>query len=702
LLITAPSSVSAMGDGFETKPEQKGSYEDYLAKYPNAARPDAEVNISAEMYTDTDIPNLEVLEDFQGSVGKSIITPEEGYVEWEAEIPQAGFYNIEINYYPIKGRSAAIERELMINGEVPFSRARYFSFSRVWVDAHEIRRDNRDNDLRPRQIEEPAWMTACLEDYMGYYNEPYLFYFKQGKNTLRLTAVKEPMVIKSIRIFKAPEVKPYEEVLKEYRDTGYKVIDDYYLEIEGEHAFRKSDPMLYPIYDRSSPSTQPYHESKIRLNTIGGYRWVMPGQWMSWIVDVEEAGLYQIAIKFRQNIVRGIFTNRRLTINGKVPFEEVKNITFNYKNGWQTNLLGDEEPYLFYLQEGENEIKLEVVLGGLSEILRVAEDSVYELNNAYRRILMITGSVPDPYRDYQIDSYLPDVIETMKAQSKVMEKLSIKLQKYTGQRGSHNAILDRLAVQLKDLADRPETIPERLDAFRANIGALSQWILTTREQPLEIDFIVISSPGKEMPEPEAGFFAKLIHEIRAFLASFFEDYDSIGNVHDEALKVWIATGRDQAQVLKDMIDDTFTPETDVKVNLELVQQGVLLPATIAGRAPDVVLQVPVNEPVNLAIRKAVVDISDYPGFDEVIKYFHESAVVPYRFEGEVSARHFRDTLDPLPLFIQGVVILDWPRQFLQCVYIGRGVSGRRTHQAFHFTCKTYLGFAADPPFHEFP
>src|SRR5690606_26051694 len=109
-------------------------------------------------------------------------------------------------------------------------------------------------------------------------------------------------------------------------------------------------------------------------------------------------------------------------------------------------------------------------------------------------------------------------------------------------------------------------------------------ILTVREQPLLIDYLVVASPDEKMPKPEVNFFQKATHEVGSFFYSFIEDYNTIGNVADEeqtseSITVWIGTGRDQAQVLKAMIDDTFTPDTNINVNLRLVQMNVLLPAT---------------------------------------------------------------------------------------------------------------------------
>lgn len=611
------------------------TYENYISGYPNAEKPQIEIEIEVDRYIDTDM-DVEILDNFEGSSGKSIRTDEQGYVTWEVDVPREGFYSLFIEYFPIEGRSASIEREVWINGSCPFNDAKHITFSRVWVDAEEIKRDNRDNDMRPRQVEQPCWQASYFNDYMGYYNEPYLFYFKKGRNTLKLVSVKEPMVIGTLKITQYETVRTYEEKLKEWREKGYEVYGGESLYVQGESAVLKSDPTLYPLNDRTSPATVPYHRSKIRMNTIGGTNWQLPGQWIEWKVNAEKEGLYQITIKGRQNITRGLYSNRKLTINGEVPFKEAENIEFNFSSTWQNFELGNEDgPFLFYLKEGENTIRMEVVLGDLAEILRTAEESVYVLNSAFRKVLMIVGSAPDRYRDYQLHKKLPDVMATLSQQSAVLKDLSERLEEYTGQRGSHNAILNRLSYQLEDMARRPRTIQNRMTQFRDNVGALGTWINNTRYQPFEIDYIIFSAPDAEIPKADASFFRRMFHEISAFIASFTEDYSSVGNVYDtdEAITVWITTGRDQAQVLKRMIDDSFVPETGIAVNLELVQANVLLPATVAGSGPDVALSVLNSEPVNYATRNAAVDLTQFPDLGDVLREFTDATLLPYRFRG---------------------------------------------------------------------
>jgi ABC-type glycerol-3-phosphate transport system substrate-binding protein len=69
----------------------------------------------------------------------------------------------------------------------------------------------------------------------------------------------------------------------------------------------------------------------------------------------------------------------------------------------------------------------------------------------------------------------------------------------------------------------------------------------------------------------------------------------------------------------------------------LVDIGTLLPATVAGQGPDVVLSVGNSTPMDFGMRGAVRDISDFPDFEEIVQRFHSEAMVPYSFDGRVFA-----------------------------------------------------------------
>ena len=650
--VKSPSSSSVYAQSETTAPEledssekgfiRKDLYSSYLEMHEQAKNPQQEYFVQGEEFISTDGMRAEVIDSNESMGRKAVKTEELGSVTWEVDVQESGLYNIGIKYFPIEGKSSSIEREFYINGKLPFQGAATLTFPRSWEnELAVIERDNRNNDLRPRQVENPIWMETDLKDAEGYYTEPYLFHFEKGRNTITLVSSREPMVIDYLKLYQVEAIPTYEEVKAIYQDQGYKTGAGQVVKVQAEDAILKSAPTLYAMNDRSSPSTEPYDISKIRMNTIGGFNWRWPGQWISWEIDVPEDGLYKLGMKYKQNTLRGIYSARKLFIDGQVPFKEMENIPFYYQNSWDMKTFGDDDPYLFYLTKGTHEIKLEVTLGDVAPLLRTVEDSVLELNYIYRKILMITSAVPDPYRDYELEKNIPEMLEVFSRQSKVLSGVAEELARVTGETSDQTAILNTMAYQLEDFIKRPETIQRRLDTYKINVGGLGTWILTVREQPLELDYITLASAEEKMPQADASFMDKIAHEIGSFFYSFIEDYNSIGDVAEEeeseAITVWIGTGRDQAQVLKSMIDDTFTPESNVHVNLKLVQMHVLLPATLAGQGPDVAMQVGNDIPVNYAMRNAAADLSQFSDFGEVSTRFRDSAVLPYRFNEGVYA-----------------------------------------------------------------
>ncbi len=129
----------------------------------------------------------------------------------------------------------------------------------------------------------------------------------------------------------------------------------------------------------------------------------------------------------------------------------------------------------------------------------------------------------------------------------------------------------------------------------------------------------------------------MLHELRSFGASFTTDYDALGDVSEGAIEVWILTGRDQANVLKTIIDDSFSPASGIPVNLKLVDSGAVLSAVAAGNGPDLLLSAGAGEPVNYALRNAAEDLRQFDDCGEILTRFQESAYTSYLYEGGIYA-----------------------------------------------------------------
>ena len=575
-----------------------------------------------------------------------VYTADTNMTTWKVNLPEEGMYNILLDYKTVDSRGVDIERAVYINGELPFAGAATLRFSRLWTDDPEdfaedgsFRKDNQGNHIRPSQIERFEWQQAYCRDDMGYTTEPYQFYFQAGENTLSLKAVNEPVILRSIKLIPVTEMQDYSAYLAAQPEADMsEEAKNWSLTLQGENAQLRSSPSLYPRYDHASPVTEPYDVSKTTLNYIGGDPWNTAGQWVQWDFEVPEDGYYNITIKARQSYQRGALSCRSVYIDGEIPFDGLDEISFGYDTSWQLCTLSDGEgvPYRFYLTAGKHTIRLEATLGAMGDILTDMEESIFRLNQIYRKLLVLTGVNPDRFRDYNLAKVYPEVIEAMDLESKRLYKLVDDTVALTGQKSDRVAVAQTLAVQLEQFVEHNERITQSFVNFKDNITSLGTAMQNMAETKLDVDTIIICGENAELPKFNDGFFARLGHEIRACTASYFVDYNALGDVYDEnandLIEVWLVTGRDQSTVLKTMVDDSFTPATGIKVNVKLVAADAILNAVMAGNGPDVILSVDGWFAANYAMRNAVEDLTQFEDFEEVVAPFYPSALVPLSYD----------------------------------------------------------------------
>ena len=568
---------------------------------------------------------------------EGVYTGDDSEITWRVSVPQAGLYNIRLDYLTTQSRGVDIERELLINGEVPFAGASTLCFSRLWTDASEVRKDNQGNDIRPSQTEVYEVQTAYCRDDMGYQTEPYAFHFTEGENTITLRAVNEPMILCGMTLTPIVRYESYGEYIaaQPANESGAEG-KNYSQTVQGESASLRSAPSLYARYDRSSSQTVPYSVTNTVLNYIGGDPWTHPGEWIQWDFEVPEDGFYHLTIKARQMYQRGALSGRTVYIDGEVPFEDLESVTFSYNTGWEMKTLSDAEgnPLRFYLTKGAHTIRMEVTLGKMGPVLKEVEDSIFRLNQIYRKLLVLTGVNPDRFRDYNLAKVYPEAISAMDLESKRLYRIVDDIVAITGEKSDRAAVAQTLAVQLEQFVENNDRITESFTNFKDNITSLGTAMQNMSESKLDVDLIMITGEEARIPSVNENFFTGALHEIRSCASSFFVDYNSLGDKYastDDVLDIWITTGRDQSTVLKTMVDDTFTAKTGIKVNVKLVQADAILTAVVAGNGPDIVLSVSGWFAVNYAMRNAVEDLTQFPDYEEVVKPFYPSILEPLTY-----------------------------------------------------------------------
>ena len=256
--------------------------------------------------------------------------------------------------------------------------------------------------------------------------------------------------------------------------------------------------------------------------------------------------------------------------------------------------------------------------------------------------MMITGTNPDVNRDYHIEDILPECMEILEASKAELQAICRDIEAATAGKGTGYASVQKLLIQVEGFLEKPSSIPKRLDTFRSNLSDVSSWVLDSINQPLTVDWMEFSAVDAELPDAEAGFFEKLWFDICTFFLSFTKDYNSVNseNVEDaeEEITLWLGAtagatsganviggGRDQANALKSLIDNYFTPKTGIRVNVRLVDMGSLLPAVASGAGPDLAIGQERSMPMNYAYRGALADLTQFEDVEEVkSRFFAES------------------------------------------------------------------------------
>ena len=644
VLSMAPAALAESSPSSEASAEavdaakRENTYSAYLKRYADAARPNEEVTVLGKDFTAKEDSGIEYsVETVDGKDSVFKWVSQVGEADFTVNIPKTGLYFAEISYEALEGTTSDVEFGLLIDGKSPYATAERITLPKVWVNesGDEILKDSKGNDIRPGQKEEVMWQVSDLKDIDGLSNEPLAFYLEEGTHTITLDSEKAQFAIEYIKFHNHEELPSYDAgKVDKGMASGQRIT------LEGELAKYKSDKTLFPTSDNTSYLTSSSNGSsptKEKYNTIGGQgNWNKSTQSVTWEFNVDAAGWYKIGIRARQDQMRGMYSNRRLYINGEVPYKEADQIKFFYDTEWTlTSPEFGSDPMYFYLESGKNTLTLEAIPGEIGEIMDEIDTIVYNTNSYYRQIRQITGPSPDEYNNYNIDKAIPTVIDDFKSYSKQLTDAQKKIEELSGTGGTEAVTLRTMAIILDKCVDKPDRIPSLMSQIKDNITAVSAWVSQYRAQPLEVDMIELCTDDQDFTSVDSSFFKGLSYGFQKFIGSFFEDYNSLSDLDENdsgVMTAWITTGRDNAKVVTNLINNEYNLDAKTKVNLKLVVGGIV-EATFSGKGPDIALYLGGDYPIQLAARDVLVDVSKLDGYDEVTKNFSKDAMVLYQYNG---------------------------------------------------------------------
>ena len=555
-------------------------------------------------------------------------------IDFSVKVSKAGFYTVGISYKATENVTDDIALGFMLDGKYPYSEAKDFEFPRMWRDSDDTRVDGAGNEYTAQQVPYEDYYCNFATNFDSEVGEKYLVYLTVGTHNVRLVPQKGNFELEYFVFGKA-------EIPKEY--SAPESDNEYYrgksIVIEGENADVKSSYYLVGKSDASTVDVTPHSPVGNVINYIGGGNWKNTGETLLWETPELKAGYYRIGFSFRQNSVIGGKTYRTLTIDGEIPFLEAMAVGFEFDNDWQQTFFENEngEAYLIYLSEGKHTIAMSVASGEIAEVRSLLTDAVRKLGNLYIDMTMITGENVDIYRDYELFTQISDMEERLNDINSVLNNAAERLKEITGQESGSNYSVIKNMVEIIDQMLKNKFEAHRYkSSYYSNYCSVSSVLQDLKNMPLDLDKIILSAPDDKKPIETANLFEQLKFSTTRFFVTFVKDYNIVSDGDGGGITVWVNWGRDQAQVLSSLIERSFTPKTKINVNLQLVNAS-MIQATLSGNGPDCALQHSRSEPVNLAMRGVLYDLSRFEDCESVLKQFQNGAEVPYRYKGGLYA-----------------------------------------------------------------
>lgn len=549
-------------------------------------------------------------------------------VKFTAE--KSGLYTIGLGYKSLDSATSNLTVGIKIDGNYPFDEAARLSFPKFWKDADVTHHDANGNTYAPEQVLFEDFYFYEALDISGWSADSYKIYISEGIHSVTVIPVNGEFQLSEI-LFGAPEkTESYNEP-----DNSYSKYSGKPIIFEAEDAYIKTSNSLVGKSELFSSSVTPNDPTLSMINYIGGSNWKRAGEKIVWKIEAPQDGYYSLGFSYRQSEIINANCYRHLKIDGKTPFAEAENIAFYYDDGWQYSVWSDEKqiPYMIFLSKGIHELSLSVTLGDMTDVISLLNSTTAELGNLYRDITMITGESADAYRDYDLFVQISDMEIRLESILKQLKTANSMFEDMAGHgSGSYTSVINGMIQIIEKMLNKKYIAHRYMNSYYSSYSALSASVAEMRNMPLDIDKIILYSPEEKNFLKKENFFKGLWFSTCRFLSSFVTNYNMIGvgENNEKKLTVWVSWGRDQAQIFNSMLQTSFTSDTGIPVELKVVNATVVQ-ALLSGDGPDCILQHARIEPVNLAMRGALYDLTEFTDCDEVLTRFAPGADIPYRY-----------------------------------------------------------------------
>ena len=544
-----------------------------------------------------------------------------------ADIPADGQYAVRLDYYSYNPGAEENQQTVLpdrialgVDGSFPFYECRSLKFESTWNRTATSSYDRYGDEMVALPTKQAEWNTKYLTDGTGRRSAPLLLELAAGSHELALTVTEGAFLLGNITFCAAPGIP---EAEAPHAAEGSNLVT-----LQGEEFRSANSSSIHGVMEYDA-AIEPYEVEHTRLNTIDSDSFKNAGDRVTWQAEIPEDGWYYIALNYRQSDKTDFPVFADVSVDGKIPSGAFSDYPLAYGASWQRHTLqnADGEKLSVYLTKGTHELSLRISIAPLREAMEALDEIMYGVNDLALEITKVAGTNADKYRDLKLSRYIPNLTETLRGYAVWLRELENGYRIYSpgGKNVAAMASMLIAARQLESLAESPDEIPYRIGELSSSSNSANQYLANTVDSLLRnnlaIDRIWLYQEGASLPEA-AGFGASFSKNFERFSSSFTSSRYSIANTDPEHLQVWVNRSNQYVQIMQKLIDERFTPETGIQVDLSVMpDQYKLVLARSSGSAPDVATGINYTIPYELAIRGALKDMTSFEGFRETASVY---------------------------------------------------------------------------------
>jgi ABC-type glycerol-3-phosphate transport system substrate-binding protein len=543
------------------------------------------------------------------------------------EVPTSARYAIRFDYVSYDDSILPVEVKFEVNGEVPFYEARRVLFETTWVADEEKAYDRYNKEIVSIPNKVIQWETKYLKDASYRYSTPLEVELQQGSNQITITVAEGEFLLGNIYLEQMPEVATYQgsEVA-----AGKELI-----QIEGEDFAYRNDSSIRAVAETDA-NVYPLNVKDTVLNTMDSEAFKSAGQKVTYEFTVETAGYYYIAMNYCQPEKSDFPVFVDVAVDDVLPNDQFVAYPLAYTSKYKTDVMVDDngDELSVYLEAGVHKISYQINIDHIRNVLESVDCIMGEINDLSLEVTKAAGTNKDKFRDLKITKYIPDVKDRLLGWVDALEIMREGARVYNP---SVNSVASfsyaRVASkQLKSLASDPDDLIYRVAELSSSINSINTQLAnlldSLNKNNVAIDRIYVFQEDAKLPM-EVSFFEKLLLILQRFFYSFFNQSYSTANVNEDHLQVWVNRSRQHVEIMQKMIDEQFTPETGIHVDLCIMpDQNKLVLANAAGNSPDIATGLNYAIPFEHAIRGSIVDLTQFDDFKEVASRFSSGLLLP--------------------------------------------------------------------------